>query len=281
MTHRGQGMALSRAGLVLALIVSTAGGAAQASHKGRIAPTPDRDAELRKSAKKFARAIVANRRWIRRAAFATLPPGGNPAAVSNERLAGFPLRGRNFGILSNGDATFADDPNDEPDKGAAVNGPFLRGVRDVTIFKLKLVVPEKANCLSVRFRFLSEEFPEFVNDQFNDGFIVELDSSTWRSPTNENPQFSAPDNFAFDTKRNPIAVNSVGDTTVFKRASKGTTYDAATRRLRASTPVGGGRTHVLYLSIFDQGDRIFDSAAFVDNVTLDRRKPCEPGAVRD
>ena len=47
----------------------------------------------------------------------------------------------------------------------------------------------------------------------------------------------------------------------------GTTYDGATPLLGASTPITPG-THSLYLSIFDQGDDIYDSAAFLDNLVL-------------
>ena len=61
---------------------------------------------------------------------------------------------------------------------------------------------------------------------------------------------------------------------------RGTTYDAATRILRASTRVNPGR-HILYLSIFDQGDRDYDSAVFLDRLTIDRRSPCKSGAVPD
>lgn len=44
-----------------------------------------------------------------------------------------------------------------------------------------------------------------------------------------------------------------------RAAARGTTYDAATGKLRASTPVKPGY-HLLYLSLFDQGDRQWDSA---------------------
>ena len=62
--------------------------------------------------------------------------------------------------------------------------------------------------------------------------------------------------------------------------AKGTTYDGATRVLRASTPIRRG-SRTLYLSIFDQGDRQYDSAVFLDRLELDDRSPCESGAVPD
>ena len=58
--------------------------------------------------------------------------------------------------------------------------------------------------------------------------------------------------------------------------ARGTTFDGATRLLRASTKITPGR-HRLYLSIFDQGDRIYDSAVFLDNLRANRRTPCTSG----
>ena len=47
----------------------------------------------------------------------------------------------------------------------------------------------------------------------------------------------------------------------------GTTYDGATPILTAQTPVTPG-DHSVYFSIFDAGDRIYDSAVFLDGLSL-------------
>ena len=60
--------------------------------------------------------------------------------------------------------------------------------------------------------------------------------------------------------------------------AKGTTYDGATRILRASTRVTPSTRH-LYLSIFDQGDRIYDSAVFIDKLIIARRTRCATGVI--
>jgi uncharacterized repeat protein (TIGR01451 family) len=139
-----------------------------------------------------------------------------------------------------------------------------------------LDVPGDANCLSIGFRFLSEEYPEFVGTPFNDAFIAELDTSTW---TTSGTVISAPDNFAFDPAHNVISVNAVGPTNMTQANAAGTTYDGATPLLTASTPVTPG-PHSLFLSIFDQGDDIFDSAVFLDNLVIARIPPegCVRGA---
>ena len=142
--------------------------------------------------------------------------------------------------------------------------------------RIDVNVPAHANCLSFNFRFLSEEYPEFVGDVYNDAFIAELDHSSWRAATKDDPRITAPNNFAVDRDGNPIRINKAGVDTMRRAYARGTTYDGATRLLRASTPVTPGRHH-LYLSVFDQGDRIYDSAVFLDNLRANRRTPCHSG----
>ena len=144
--------------------------------------------------------------------------------------------------------------------------------RDVTILRIDLTVPAGRNCLSFDFRFLSEEFPEFVGQAFNDAFIAELDASTW---TTSGSTITAPDNFAFDSSGAEISVNS--STGVSAENAAGTTYDGATPVLRAVTPVTPG-PHRVFLSIFDQQDAIFDSAAFVDDLRSFATSDCTEGA---
>ena len=103
-----------------------------------------------------------------------------------------------------------------------------------------------------------------MGSSVNDGFVAELDSSTW---TTVDSVINAPNNFAFDPSGDVISINSSGATSMTAANATGTTYDGATPLLGASTPITPG-THSLYLSIFDQGDDILDSAAFLDNLVL-------------
>ncbi len=231
---------------------------------------------LNPSATPIAKAMARDPSIVRRAVFSAVPPGSKPAAVSTTRLAGFPTNGKSFAILTTGNARSAALPNNAPDTGSESQGPSIRGARDVVIMRIDLRIPKGANCLSYDFRFLSEEFPEYVNDLYNDAFISELDVSNWSTGTKLDPKITAPHNYAKDSQGNPIRVNTVGDTTVTAAAAKGTTYDGATRRLRASTRVKPGNHH-LYLSIFDQGDRIYDSAVFLDNLGATKAKWCTTG----
>lgn len=262
---------------IVALLVTATGIAVAQSGKGKI--IADSGQASRAEATKIARTI-ANRKTIKSAAFAARPPYGHVAARSTKPLTDFPLSGRSYMILSTGSALLADNKDSGPATGRNAGGPAIRGARDVTILRLNIRVPKGRNCLDLRFRFLSEEFPEFVNDEFNDAFIAELDRTTWDTRPVGDPSLETDRNFARDTRGNRISVNAVGDASVSARRAKGTTYDAATRLLRASTRVKPGG-HKLYLSLFDQGDRQYDSAVFVDGLSFRRSASCENGAVLD
>jgi hypothetical protein len=217
--------------------------------------------------------------------FLTIPsPGqqGEEPHGTGDGLPGFPRAGSpNFTLMTTGNVLFADDPNTEESTGLDLFGPNVRGDSDYDVSVLRLRVPVAANdnCLSFEFRFLSEEFPEFVNAGFNDAFIAELRNSTW---TTDSGAITAPNNFAYDVAGNPITIDAVGETAVAPYRAIATTYDSATRIARASAPLNAGDQgagHVdLFLSIFDQGDGIYDSAAFMDNLVVDSRANCEQGA---
>lgn len=206
--------------------------------------------------------------------------GGTPHAVADAPISSFPTNGSTFAILTTGDARFADDPNLAGDTGLSNGGVAVRGDtdRDVSVLKIDVDVPASANCLTFDFQFYSDEYPEWVNTQYNDAFIAELDSSTWST---SGSTISAPNNFAFDPSNDVISINSSGNTAMTAAAAAGTTYDGATPLLSASTQITPG-AHSLYLSIFDQGDQIYDSAVFVDNLVVgfvpDPEQNCVPGA---
>ena len=266
----------ARTGVLTAALLVGAIGVAEGSH-ARIIAGAQRESRI--EAEKLARTVISSKLGPS-AVFAARPPYGRVAARSTERLAEFPRSGKQFLILSNGDALLADNKNSAGDSGQGAGGPVIRGARDVTIYRINMRVPRGHNCLGFSFRFLTEEFPEFVSKEFNDAFIAEIDQTTWDTNATGNPTIDAPRNFATGANGRRISVNGVGATTVTAANAKGTTYDGATRVLRARTPITPGR-HRLYLSIFDQGDRQFDSAVFVDNIRTAKKGSCPSGVVID
>ena len=206
------------------------------------------------------------------------PAPANPAATSDSPLAGFPRSGSTYSILSSGDTTLAGD--DQATFAGVTNGTGDGGhgtaVEDLVTLRLDLNVPASANCFSIDFRFLSEEYPTFVGGTVNDGFVAELDTSDFQG---DGSAVTAPHNFAFDEAGNVISVNTAG---ISAPNAAGTVYGGATSLLRASTPVTPG-AHTVYLSVFDQGDSNYDSAAFLDRAVATNTPPstCKAGASSD
>jgi hypothetical protein len=270
-------VALLLAGAVPAGAVASREGAAPA---GTLGATSLMAAALAPAgALDIANAVATDPSQITSATYDAVP-GGTPNGVSDSPISSFPTDGATFGILTSGDVNFATLPNDAGNTGADLGGPNVWGDTDfdVTILNIGLEAPIGANCLVLDFAFYSEEFPEWVNTQYNDAFIAELDSSTW---TTSGSDILAPDNFAFDPANNPISINAAGNTSMNAANAAGTTYDGATPLLSAATPITPG-AHNLYLSLFDQGDRIYDSAVFLDNLRVgfvpDPEINCVPGA---
>ncbi|HZT10613.1 MAG TPA: choice-of-anchor L domain-containing protein, partial [Actinomycetota bacterium] len=245
--------------------------------------TPSRDANAVTSALTMTTGVVTS------AAFDAIPPSGNPAAVSTQPLTAFPSDSTSYAILSTGDATQAGVNDQSQFTSVSDGGGNLRGNTDydATVLKIGLNVPDTGNpatannCLQFDFQFLSEEFPEFKGSAYNDAFIAELDSSNW---TTSGSNISAPNNFALDDSNPPseVSVNSLGDTRVTQGQATNTIYDGATFPLVASKSITPG-VHNLYLSLFDQGDSIYDSAVFVDGLRVGHAGPggCGSGARRE
>lgn len=257
----------TRLGALACAVAITTTLAGAGSAQAAITPVTLNDA----GADVFATSVFRNPSIVGSPSF-EIHPFGASTGVSTAFGSAFPTNGSDFGILSTGLATSADDPNanvpDSPneldDKTTNFNRS-ARGSHDVTIVEIPFSAPQGSNCLTMDFQFLSEEYPEFVG-RFNDAFIAELDTSNW--VTNSTSQtISAPNNFAFDADGDVVSVNAVGLGGFSTANAAGTTYDGATPLLRASKQLTPG-AHTLYLSIFDQGDHILDSAAFVDNVRV-------------
>jgi hypothetical protein len=196
-----------------------------------------------------------------------------PSAVSDTPLAGFPTEGTTYDILTTGNAALADDPNVSPDDGYAwtTSNPAMgSSVYDWQTYRFDLA-PATTGCLAFDFKFLSDEFPEFINSQFNDAFIAQLGGANVSvDPTTG--VINAPGNFAAGAG-DMISVNASGPSATSAASSAGTIYDGSTNGLIARTPVTPGVPVSLYLTLFDQGDHIYDSAVFLDNLRYETIAP--------
>lgn len=243
----------------VAAITGMAAAVALGTGTANAAITPTGDAEA------IAEAIDRTDGAVTGAALEVAPPSGNPAAVSDTALALFPLSGPDYGMLSTGNTRDANAPNDSDslstDNGG-VNGKGGPGAFDLVTLRVDLDVPAEANCLTVDYRFLTEEFDEFIGSQFNDAFLAELDDTTF--VLQDDGTVIATSNFAAGPDGSITTVKSAG---VSADNALGTTYDGATPVLRATTPISPGE-HSIYLSVFDTADAIYDTTVFVDNLRL-------------
>lgn len=213
-------------------------------------------------------------------AFIQQPPNGNPAAVSDKELALMPLKGGTYAMLSSGNTVEADDPDNSESlstNNGGFGGPHGGDVFDLVQLRVDLDVPGDTNCLTIDYRFLTEEFDEFVGSDFNDSFLAELDESSFL--VQGDGSVLAPNNFAVGPDGNVTTVNTAGTSA---DNALGTTYDGATPVLRATTPVSAG-AHSVFLSIYDASDAIYDSTVFIDNMRLRSVSPgnCVKGAANN
>lgn len=294
------GLTIGSVAPLLAMAVMASGGAVAADSG------PDRDQQQSMATKSgvvgptaigstsalaVAQAMASPSFGLTGASFVTAPPAGTSAGVGDSSVAGFPTDAATFGVLSSGDVSTIQSPGTF--SSTSLGGGNFRGNSDldVTVLKVDFAVPAGSNCLSFDFRFLSEEYPDYVGGSLNDAFVAELDTSTW---TTADSAINAPDNFAFDAAGEVVSINSTGVGGMSGANGTGTAFDGgddesgtiddnggATVRLAASTQVTPG-SHSVYFSIFDQGDQIFDSAVFMDNLivgyTPDPEVDCAPGA---
>lgn len=145
-------------------------------------------------------------------------------------------------ILSTGLATDVIGPNvaGAPGTDLGIEG----GINDDIILTLELTKPESANNFRFDFTFLSNEFPDFQPDDFNDFFSVSVNGST--------------------VPGGSISINSA--TFDPDLSTEGTQFNGRTDNLRATIPLDveiEGLT--LTLRIADEGDGRIDSAAIINN----------------
>jgi hypothetical protein len=222
-----------------------------------------------------------------------------------------PLAGSNMVVLSTGIAADKSDPDFvEPQPGTEFSykntianpAPNLMAaahcgskqpakVNDYTELVVRLKVPTNVTSFSFQFQYFSAEYPEWVCTEFNDEFLVMMES------TNE---YAAATNIAFDMQMNPVTVNNGFFTVCENDTSQpqtqhcmkpvsdiaGTGYEdkddlggfagmlpgdlnqpngGSTGWLTTTAPVTPGESVTLHFMIFDEGDHSLDSAVLIDN----------------
>jgi hypothetical protein len=183
---------------------------------------------------------------------------GVGSLIAPPLLTKFPRRGQSFLVMASGFAATAEQPNSSESTSDSLTGLNTNTGTDMAQLELLLAPPPGAQCLEFEYVFASEEFQEFVGTAFNDSFVAQLNTNAINI---SGTTITAPTNFAVDPLGNLISINSNFGVVPLTAS----TYDAATTLLVARANVAGQPTVTLYLSIFDVGDSIYDSAVAIDN----------------
>ena len=226
--------------------------------------------------------------------FLALGGANAAAAIPSVALSEFGGQSLPFLVLTNGSVSSLFDAGTAGvDNGTAVTVQYLPGgatvnrglVFNATVLDLTIDVPTGDNFLSFDFAFLTNEFPNLAGRTANDGFIAELDRTTWHvDPVTG--AISAPDNFAFD----PMAPNhdAVSVRSSFFNPDRVVTQPIAalgggTPQLEAGTPITPG-IHHLVLSIFGGPDSqlkgAIGSAVLLRNLHTSLVANSAPGATQ-
>jgi Ca-activated chloride channel family protein len=133
-------------------------------------------------------------------------------------------------------------------------------VWDVHQVAIRMQAPAGVKSFSFDFNYFSAEYPEYLNQEFNDTFYAILQAPS----TNKGKST----NISFDPRRRSIEVdNNYFENAFHPIPNRGTGFDrdGSTGWLRTSWPIEGGETFTLTFSIHDEGDGIYDSLVILDN----------------
>ena len=184
--------------------------------------------------------------------------------VFTTTASGFPTQGNSFLAISSGCASTALSANTSASSSCTLNGLNTSAGQDMVQVTVDTPVPAGTKCWLVDWKFLSEEYPEYVGSNYNDAFLLEVGSS---NITISGTNVIAPNNVAYDASGKRISINTLGTLGMSASAAAGTTYDGATSTLTTQAPVTSGTSSLrLIFSVFDVGDSAYDSTVFIDNI---------------
>lgn len=196
------------------------------------------------------------------------PQGG---FVFTSPLSKFPTSGDSFAAISTGRAADAALTNNEPDLSTELEGLKNSEGNDLFQLTLTLRVPPGKTYWAVDWKFLSEEFQEFVGSEFNDAFFIETPTSNIIISGNIP---SSPTNVAFDSGGERVSVNTTGVKGMNPKKADGTTYDGGTSIVSTFARIPSGATEItIIFSITDLGDSVFDTTVFLDNFRFLDKSP--------
>lgn len=189
---------------------------------------------------------------------------------ASNALGTFTANNTNLGIkegiiLSTGSIYNAVGPNKEEDKSTdfAKPGYNLLGPTSFDAAILEFDFTPQGDTIEFQYVFASDEYPEYVDKEFNDifGFFI------------SGPGISGVRNIAILPDGNTVAINNVNqfrNSNYYISNNFGQTieYDGFTKVLTARAVVQCGKTYHLILAIADIQDYVYDSAIFLSAKSL-------------
>jgi len=179
-------------------------------------------------------------------------------------FSGFPIRGTTYAAISTGNAADAPKLNTEGSLSTELDGLNTKQGYDLVQLSVTLRVPPEATGWLVDYKFLTEEYPEYVGSIYNDAVLVETPYSEFKIPGDATIQ--APNNVALDPNGHMVSVNTADIIGMSPWRSVSTTYDGGTATLTAGKALPAGRKIVtIVFSVMDLGDPVWDTTVFLDN----------------
>ncbi|MFO7677283.1 MAG: choice-of-anchor L domain-containing protein [Thermoplasmatota archaeon] len=233
----------------------------------------------------MAMAILANSSsYISSSYSDTDPHGTRQGAVISTSKGDFPTIGSKFVILSTGTAGTSICTTDELDQGCE-RGTFFNGKydlpRDQATLTITLQVPLFMHQISYDVQFLTSEYPEYLNSQYNDKFTATVDSpsmgiSQYIIDVNGG-DFVLDSNDITGTGFDIYAVNGnpYDGVNLVTRTPNNAPDAGATALISRQHPVSPGEIITITFDIVDTGDNQFDSAVFIDNLDFTDEKRTE------
>ncbi|QSB25180.1 choice-of-anchor L domain-containing protein [Flavobacterium sp. CLA17] len=216
---------------------------------------------------------------------------GSAAATISDQIAVFDNGattniGINKGlILSTGNAIIAKGPNDQGQATLPTSNP-VQGDPDLSILTNNQPIQNAAvlefdfvpvgNKLTFNFVFASDEYPEFVNDSYNDNFGFFIAGPGITGPYSGNAKNIA----LIPTTSLPVSINNLNNGNsnngpceycqYYVNNDSGTTiqYDGFTKVIQAVSDVQCGQTYHIKLAIANVLDNNYDSAVFIEGASF-------------
>ncbi len=188
-------------------------------------------------------------------------------------------------ILSTGNAIIAKGPNDRSLATLPTSNPFEgdadlsiltnnQPIRNVAVLEFDFV--PVGNKLTFNFVFASDEYPEFVNDLYNDNFGFFISGPGITGPYTGNAK-----NIALIPNTSvPVSINNLNNGVsnagpceycqYYVNNENGATiqYDGFTKSIQASSDVECGKTYHIKLAIANVSDNNYDSAVFIEGASF-------------